>query len=66
MADAIIFFDQDSISKESLDLKNLIDKMKQLNFKTNTKMDIDKILEGTKAGRMKNVVEAMMKLSNSI
>ncbi|HAP8712943.1 TPA: PcfX family protein, partial [Enterococcus faecium] len=63
---AIIFFDQDSISKESLDLKNLIDKMKQLNFKTNTKMDIDKILEGTKAGRMKNVVEAMMKLSNSI
>ncbi|WP_275061121.1 hypothetical protein [Enterococcus faecalis] len=43
MADAIIFFDQDSISKESLDLKNLIDKMKQLNYKTNTKMDIDKI-----------------------
>lgn len=66
MADAIIFFDQDPISKESLDLKSLIDKMKQLNFETNTKMDIDKILEGTKAGRMKNVVEAIMKLSNSI
>ena len=66
MADAIIFFDQDSISIESSELTSLIDEMKILDFKTSTKNDLNKILEGTKAGRLKDIFEAVVKLSKPI
>ena len=49
MADAIIFFNQDSISIGSSELTSLIDEMKILDFKTSTKNDLNKILEGTES-----------------
>lgn len=66
MADAIIFFNQDSISIGSSELTSLIDEMKILDFKTSTKNDLNKILEGTKAGRLKDIFEAVVKLSKPI
>ncbi|MEB7921975.1 PcfX family protein [Enterococcus faecalis] len=66
MADAIIFFNQDSISIGSSELTSLIDEMKSLDFKTSTKNDLNKILEGTKAGRLKDIFEAVVNLYKPI